>query len=988
MKKIILLLLLVIVMIDIKAQSISGGEYFFNTAPINGGGTPFSFAISDSVSHSLDIPISSLSPGFHNLYIRVKNTAEKWSHYEGRVFYISPVLSGSSPLVSGEWFVDNDPGIGNGTAIAFAQGDSISLVIDLSTEGIEEGAHQLFIRVKDANGMWSHCEGRTFNICPTPVSCLFNDDFNDGSAAFVSDVNAFSHTETDGSWVISNAGHDEWENWTYTINNGAIAAPIDFSCPSNKPLLKIRARASDNVILRIQMLDANGGTDDNVPGWDLELGTTFQDYAINFQGYFYNLWSCDGGCGVLDSSQISRLAFFVNPGYVSYPITGVNGLYNTSFANGSVYIDWIGIGDPCEVYVPPMANFNANLTTTCPSQSIVFTNTSSNTKESTTYSWDFGTDASPATATGIGPHEVTYSSLGTKTVSLSLDGGTFFETKSDFITVSPNATPSVTISITNGSNPSCQGSEVTYTAVPTGGGTSPSYQWKVGAVNVGTNSSVYTTSTLTDGQVVSCVMSSNANCVSPLTVTSNSDMMTITPTVTTETSIAITSGSNPSCAGSNVAFTATSSGGGLDPAYQWRKNGNLISGETNAIYSTTSLLNNDQVSVTMISNATCPSPANITSEAITMTINPVVVPLVSVDASQTTICAGADVSFFAIPVGGGIGPTYQWKKNGAMISLATNSTYNSNGLANNDQISVTMTSNASCPDPLSVTSQAIIMTVNPIVTPSVSISTDQTIVCPGTDVVFTAAPVHGGTSPVYQWSVNANPISGATSSSYNSSSFADGNQVEVAMTSNASCISSAIAISTPINLTVSESATPVQPGAFVHGPENVNSGSEGIAYEVPNNSSGAYSWSYSGTGVNISGNGNNVLLDFSSNATGGDLSVTITNACGTSLPRTMAIEVSQATEVIRSADNLVSMKIYPNPFASSAIVKIDMPSIAKATVILADVTGQILHYLGQGITLTTGENTLKVPENIASGMYVVKVMTEDMVLSVKCVKLE
>ena len=40
----------------------------------------------------------------------------------------------------------------------------------------------------------------------------------------------------------------------------------------------------------------------------------------------------------------------------------------------------------------------------------------------TSYIWDFGMDASPATATGIGPHTVTYSGEGTKTISLIVDG--------------------------------------------------------------------------------------------------------------------------------------------------------------------------------------------------------------------------------------------------------------------------------------------------------------------------------------------------------------------------------------------------------------------------------------------------------------------------------------------------------------------------------------------------------------------------------------
>lgn len=41
----------------------------------------------------------------------------------------------------------------------------------------------------------------------------------------------------------------------------------------------------------------------------------------------------------------------VNPGFFSFPITGVNGIYNSAFA-GTIDIDWIGIGDNC---TPPVS---------------------------------------------------------------------------------------------------------------------------------------------------------------------------------------------------------------------------------------------------------------------------------------------------------------------------------------------------------------------------------------------------------------------------------------------------------------------------------------------------------------------------------------------------------------------------------------------------------------------------------------------------------
>lgn len=57
------------------------------------------------------------------------------------------------------------------------------------------------------------------------------------------------------------------------------------------------------------------------------------------------------------------------------------------------------------------------------------------------YTWNFGAGASPATATGRGPHKVTYSTSGTKNVSLTVEGelnGTQNEIKNSFITIETN----------------------------------------------------------------------------------------------------------------------------------------------------------------------------------------------------------------------------------------------------------------------------------------------------------------------------------------------------------------------------------------------------------------------------------------------------------------------------------------------------------------------------------------------------------------------
>ncbi|MFM7728306.1 MAG: hypothetical protein ACKO7B_16525, partial [Flavobacteriales bacterium] len=100
---------------------------------------------------------------------------------------------------------------------------------------------------------------------------------------------------------------------------------------------------------------------------------------------------------------------------------------------------------------------------------------------------------------------------------------------SNSITVSVSAavTPSVSIALTSGSNPGCAQSGWTYTATPTNGGTTPTYQWKLNGNNVGTGGSTYTNNALANNDVVSCVMTSNAACASSTTASSNSVTMTV-----------------------------------------------------------------------------------------------------------------------------------------------------------------------------------------------------------------------------------------------------------------------------------------------------------------------------------------------------------------------------------------------------------------------------------------------------------------------------
>jgi PKD repeat protein len=95
------------------------------------------------------------------------------------------------------------------------------------------------------------------------------------------------------------------------------------------------------------------------------------------------------------------------------------------------------------------ADFTANITKPLINYPVIFTDQSNCNISS--YSWNFGADATPATATTQGPHSVTYSSTGLKTVSLTVNGNVT-TTKTNYIDVQPE-----TYNMTNGTVTTCSG---------------------------------------------------------------------------------------------------------------------------------------------------------------------------------------------------------------------------------------------------------------------------------------------------------------------------------------------------------------------------------------------------------------------------------------------------------------------------------------------------------------------------------------------------
>ena len=262
-------------------------------------------------------------------------------------------------------------------------------------------------------------------------------------------------------------------------------------------------------------------------------------------------------------------------------------------------------------------------------------------------------------------------------------------------------------------------------------------------------------------------------------------------------SVTISPSANSICAGTAVTFTATAINGGTAPAFQWKVNN--INAGTNSNAYTYVPVNNDVVTCVVTANTLCATGNPATSNAVTMTVIPIMMPTVSIVASENPGCVGSLVAFTATPTNGGTTPAYQWKINGTNQTGATNSTY-SYIPANNDAVTCILTSNAQCNIGTLATSNTINMIVNALLPVSITITASENPVNPGASVTFTAMPVNGGDSPVYQWVVNG--VNVGTNASTYSYVPANNDSVKCVFTSNQFCISGSPATSNAIRITV------------------------------------------------------------------------------------------------------------------------------------------------------------------------------------------
>ncbi|MGC4039212.1 MAG: T9SS type A sorting domain-containing protein, partial [Chitinophagaceae bacterium] len=480
---------------------------------------------------------------------------------------------------------------------------------------------------------------------------------------------------------------------------------------------------------------------------------------------------------------------------------------------------------------------------------------------------------------------------GTATITYTVSGCTV-STANFGVTVSQGA--SITTQPTNQTN--CGTTNAMFTVVASGSGLN--YQWKRGSTNVGTNSN-----TLSTNVAGTYTVTVTGSCGSP--VTSNA----VTLTTSNGASITTQPTNQTNCGTTNAMFTVVASGSGLN--YQWKR------GSTNVGTNSNTLSTNVAGTYTVTVTGSCGSP--VTSNAVTLTTSTAA--SITTQPTNQTNCGTTNAIFTVAASGDGL--NYQWKRG------TTNVGTNSNTLSTNVAGTYTVTVTGSCG--ASVTSNQVTLTTS--TAPSITAQPASKEVCPGNANTFSVTATGSGLT--YQWKRGTTNV-GSNSSSY-STNVVGTYTVTISSSCGASVTSNAVTLTNAPAPVITSQPTDKTACAGTNVTFNVTANESGLTYQ----------WKRGTTVV-----GSN--LNYLTTNVAGTYTVTISNACGTSV-----------------TSNAVTLTANPAP---SITVQPTNMTACPGTAITFNVTasGTGLSYQWKRGTTNVGANSSSLPTNVA-GTYTVTI---------------
>ena len=213
------------------------------------------------------------------------------------------------------------------------------------------------------------------------------------------------------------------------------------------------------------------------------------------------------------------------------------------------------------------------------------------------------------------------------------------------------------------------------------------------------------------------------------------------PTVTTQP-VSLTQ-----CAGSDATFSVLTNA--AVPSYQWRKNGNPISGATGASYTIPNVTASNAATYSVVVTDNL-NGLSVTSNNATLTVNALAA--ITTQSISLTRCVGTIATFTVTATGSNL--TYQWKKDGSNITGATGSSYTISNVSTTSAGEYRVSISGGCNTVVSNIATLTVSTNAAISSNPVSVEQ-----LAGTNATFSV--VATGTGLSYQWKKDGTNISGA-----------------------------------------------------------------------------------------------------------------------------------------------------------------------------------------------------------------------------------
>ena len=204
-------------------------EYFFDNDPGLGNGTALNFTPANIAEIITNLDVSTLDIGLHRLYVRAQNEDGIWGIVQSKPVLIQIIGPGDPfpNIVSVEYFISTEPGIGNGTPLSFTPDTLVTINTNIPLNSYELGEYVLYVRALDENGVWGIPQHHEFTVAemitaPQNLSLISNGStvtITWDSASGANSYRVYSSDNPYTGFVLDETGVFNGTSWSATNVN-------------------------------------------------------------------------------------------------------------------------------------------------------------------------------------------------------------------------------------------------------------------------------------------------------------------------------------------------------------------------------------------------------------------------------------------------------------------------------------------------------------------------------------------------------------------------------------------------------------------------------------------------------------------------------------------------------------------------------------------------------------------------------------------------